>query len=277
MQVGYRDRAMPQTPPTAPLPDPDATRVVRPRRPRTTFYVTVGCLSVIAGLVLGVGGFVGVRTLQGEGAPLAGGEAGEPAGDVPGGASPGGADPEEVTSGSAGPGDPALETGGVTTPEGSATVLEETPVGPEAAVPFGSTIPLRSSHLEGEIEVTFTAMDWDATAEMLETNSLTEEPAEGSKYALLSLEGVYHGEGAVDWAPSWIRASYVAQDGTEHPRVYRVTPRFDELIEQAGASPGEAFLAELPFEIPEHLDGGGHVVLRDTGQALEEGAWVALV
>ena len=73
MQVGYRDRAMPQTPPTAPLPDPDATRVVRPRRPRTAFYVTVGCLSVIAGLVLGVGGFVGVRALQGGGAPLGGG------------------------------------------------------------------------------------------------------------------------------------------------------------------------------------------------------------
>src|SRR5690625_3364493 len=109
---------MQQTPPTVPLPDRSAQR-----RPRTSFYVTVGCLSVIAGLLLGVGGFVGVRALQGGGAPLGGGESA-------------GAAPE-----------PAM--------------LEEAPVGPDSAVPLGSTFPIESTLLEGEVGVTPAAVDWE--------------------------------------------------------------------------------------------------------------------
>src|SRR5699024_2276027 len=96
--------AMHQTPPTVPLSDRSAQRP-----PRTSFYVAVGCLSVIAGLVLGVVGFFGVRAVQG--------------GDGP-------PPTDEVTT--------------------EPTVLEEAPVGPDSAIPFGSTYPMESDVLEGE-------------------------------------------------------------------------------------------------------------------------------
>src|SRR5699024_12596852 len=83
------------------------------RRPRTLVYVTVGCLSVIAGLLLGVGGFVGVRALQRGGAPLGGGE-GAGAAREPAvlGAAPGGPDPA-VALGSTFPIEPTRREAGV--------------------------------------------------------------------------------------------------------------------------------------------------------------------
>lgn len=50
---------MPQTPRSAPL-----TERAAPQRPRYGFFAAVGCLSAIAGLLLGVGGFFAVRALD---------------------------------------------------------------------------------------------------------------------------------------------------------------------------------------------------------------------
>lgn len=224
------------------MPGTAATAPQRP--PRTSFYVTVGCLSVIAGLVLGVGGFFGVRALQ-DGAATLGGESQESTPESP-------------------------------TPEAEPTVLDETPVGSGAAVPFGSTFPIRSGVLDGDVELTLTDVDWDATPEILEANSFTEEPTEGNTYILLSMEGVYRGEDAVDMVGSnWIGSTYVAEDGTRYSRVYRVTPRYDEVVSQGSVSNGDTFIAEYPFEIPEGIEGGGHFVFSDDGQTSgEKGAWV---
>ncbi|HEX7352629.1 hypothetical protein [Brachybacterium sp.] len=225
---------MHQTPPADPRSGTAATAATAhppPRRPRTTFYLTVGCLSVIAGLVLGVGGFFGVRAIQGDG------------------------------------GEPVVEE--------EPAVLEETPVGPDAAVPFGTTFPIHSQALDGDVEATFVDLDWDADAEIAEANSLNEPPQPGNRYILLTFEGVYHGDGTPDPVlGAWMDATYVAEDGTEIARVHVVTPHYGEMVERVGAADGETIRAEIPFEIPEDIEGGGHVVLNRGLQDVDEGAWV---
>lgn len=222
------------TAPTEPLPE---------RSSRNSFYLAVGCLSVIAGLVLGVGGFFGVRAFQdGGGTSIAGGD------------SDGGGDGAESTP-------PALD---------------EIPVGPDDAVPFGSTFPIYSTTLEGEVHATATAVDWDATAEILAVNSLTQEPEEGNKYVMLTLEGVYHGGSDYSGYPeAWMGTAYVAEDGTTYGRTFVVTPHYDDVVEQSGVPAGGSFLSELTFEIPAGIEGGGHFVLFDDLQDTEEGAWMA--
>lgn len=224
---------MHQTPPTVTLPTSKP-----PRRGRSSFYVTVGCLSVIAGLLLGVGGFFGVRAVQGDGTSTTGGE--------------------QTTSSPAEP-----------------TVLDETPVGKDSAVPLGSTFPIESTPLGGEVDVTVAEVDWDADEEIQEANSFNEEPAAGNKYLLITVEGVYRGDGFESFkASSWTSVVYVAEDGTEHPRAFRVTPGHGELIAQQGVAEDGSFLDEFCIEVPADVEPGGHIVLHDFVGGIEGGSWV---
>lgn len=226
-------------------PHPTAPTQPLPQRPaRTSFYVTVGCLSVIAGLVLGVGGFFGVRALQDDGGTTVVDGEGDGHGD--------GGDEET-----------------------SPPTLEETPVGPEDAVPLGSTFPLRSSAFDADVQVISTEVEWDATDAIMEANSFNSEPGEGNKYVLLTIEGVLQGSSDVgaEYA-SWIRVAYVDEDGNDHQRAFAVTPRFSELVEQKGVEAGGTFLSEIAFELPEEIEGGGHFVLHHDGQTREEGVWL---
>ena len=232
------------TPPTVPRQVTADTEPLPPRRPRTSFYTIVGCLSVIAGLVLGVGGFFGVRALQDDGGTPTTGE----------------------------------ETGESTTPEEDAPVLDETPVGPDAAVPLGSTFPIHSTALDGEVEVTVTDVDWDATEEILEANTSNSEPLEGHKLILVTVEGVYLGDGFPEWqASSWMDARYVEEGGAENAHVFRITPRYDQLLPQKGVAEDGSFLAEFVFAVPADLEPGGHIVLGDEVEDVGSGAWVELV
>lgn len=224
------------TAPTEPLPQ---------RAPRTTFFLTVGCLSVIAGLVLGVGGFFGVRALQ------------DPSGTtVTAGGSDGGGDGQGA--------------------ESTPSTFDEIPVGPDEVVPFGSTFPVHSEVLGGDAEVTATAMDWDATPEILDANSLTLEPEEGNRYVMVTFEGTFHGTS--DFAPdstAWVRAIFIADDGTEYGRAFVPTPQYSELVEQSGVVAGGSFRSELAFELPAEIESGGHLVLLDALQSPEDGVWMA--
>lgn len=221
---------MVQTPPTVPLPDRSAQR-----SSRAPFYVTVGCLSVLVGLVLGVGGFFGVRALQG--------------------------------------GDGPRPTAEETTTE--PTVLETAPVGPDSAIPLGSTFPMESDVLEGAVDVTPATVDWDASAAIHEANTYNEQPEAGSKYILLTVEGVYHGEGFEQWsAGSWLDVVYVAEDGTQYERVYVVTPRYEEGISDAGVAEDGSFLTEYAFEVPQDLQPGGHFVLDQYVMDVNSGSWI---
>ena len=243
------------------------------RRPRTGFYAAVGCLSVIAGLLLGVGGFFGVRALQDDGgAPVAGehespasaGES-EPAERSWSGGEAEGADGEPAEQSTE---DAALPTG---------EPLADIPVGREQAVPFGASFPLQPAKVEAEVEVAVTAVDWDATQEILDANSFTEEPGEGRRYVMFTIEGVHRGETPFDGGyAAWIQCAYAGPEDTLHRQVYVVTPRHDEDIEQVGADPGEEFVSELVIELSDDVPRGGHLVLFDAGQELEEGAWIEM-
>lgn len=210
-------------PPGAATPQP---------RSRTPFLLAVGCLSVISGLLLGVGGFFGVRALQGEGAP------------------------------------PVAE-------EEAPTTLSEIPAGPEAAVPMGSTMPLRSEALGGEVELTVSEVDWAADEEIQEANALSADADPGMKYILLTMEGTYHGEGVAEpTVMVWIDAAYVDEGGAEHPRSFVPTPGYVEDVEQVAVADGDTIRSEIVFEVPESVEGDGHFVLMDAGQSLTEGAWI---
>ena len=237
------------------------------RRPRTGFYAAVGCLSVIAGLLLGVGGFFGVRALQDDGGAPVAGEHESPASD---------GDPEPAEPGGAAEDEPAEQsTEDAAQPTGEP--LADIPVGREQAVPFGTPFPLHPAKVEDEVEVAVTAVDWDATQEILDANSFTEEPGEGRRYVMFTLEGVHHGETPFDGGyAAWIQCAYVGPEDTIHRQVYVVTPRHDEDIEQVGADPGEEFVSELVIEMSDDVDRGGHFVLIDAGQELEEGAWIEM-
>lgn len=220
---------MNQTPPTVMLSGRTAER-----RPRTGFYTAVGCLSVIAGLLLGVGGFYGVRALQGGGGTVV----------------------EE-------------------TPTAEPTTLESTPVGEDSAVPFGSTFPFEVPDMNGEVAVTFSDLDWDGTAEVMETNSFNDEPAEGSKYILLRVDGVYEGDGFSDYdAVGWSQVTYVAEDGTEYAKVSVPTPGYDEQLRTAGVAEDGSFFEVLCFEVPADLESGGHFVMTPLLGEVRAGAWV---
>ena len=237
------------------------------RRPRTGFYAAVGCLSVIAGLLLGVGGFFGVRALQDDGAAPLAGEHESPASD---------GDPEPAEPGGAAEDEPAEQsTEDAAQPTGEP--LADIPVGREQAVPFGTPFPLHPAKVEDEVEVAVTAVDWDATQEILDANSFTAEPGEGRRYVMFTLEGVHHGETPFDGGyAAWIQCAYAGPEDTLHRQVYVVTPRHDEDIEQVGADPGEEFVSELVIEMSDDVDRGGHFVLIDAGQELEEGAWIEM-
>lgn len=237
------------------------------RRPRTGFYAAVGCLSVIAGLVLGVGGFFGVRALQDDGAAPLAGEHESPASD---------GDPEPAEPGGAAEDEPAEQsTEDAAQPTGEP--LADIPVGREQAVPFGTPFPLHPAKVEDEVEVAVTAVDWDATQEILDANSFTAEPGEGRRYVMFTIEGVHRGETPFDGGyAAWIQCAYAGPEDTLHRQVYVVTPRHDEDIEQVGADPGEEFVSELVIEMSEDVDRGGHFVLIDAGQELEEGAWIEM-
>ena len=150
-------------------------------------------------------------------------------------------------------------------------------MGREQAVPFGTPFPLHPAKVEDEVEVAVTAVDWDATQEILDANSFTEEPGEGRRYVMFTIEGVHRGETPFDGGyAAWIQCAYAGPEDTLHRQVYVVTPRHDEDIEQVGADPGEEFVSELVIELSDDVPRGGHLVLFDAGQELEEGAWVEM-
>ncbi|MGN7210430.1 hypothetical protein [Brachybacterium paraconglomeratum] len=221
---------MQPTPPTQPLPE---------HRPRTSFYVAVAAVSVIAGLLLGVGGFFGIRALQGPPSP------GE----------------EEV----------ATEQ---TVPEGG-EVLAEPPVGPDEAVAHDAVVPFEPTEDSGRVDVRITAVDWDATEEIRETNSLNDEPAEGSKNIMVTFEGVHRGEKPfATYGGHWVDVTYVAADGTEYKNGAQVTPLYDEISQKETAVPTDEILSQQAFVVPEEIRGEGHFVLTLRAGDVQEGIWI---
>lgn len=185
----------------------------RPRSSRTSFYVSIGCVAVILGLVLGVGGFFGVRAVTG--------------------------------------GDPTQSA--TSDPGGTGESLESAPAGKGAAVPLGTSFPVVSpDEYVGEVQVAVTEMDWDATAEVAEANEYNDAPGAGEKYMTTTLEATFHGEGTLS-TTFWVSVTYVAEDGTEYGDSYAVTPLDTQLpwevADGTSFSQQTAFL--IPEDAPE--------------------------
>lgn len=201
-----------RTPRTEPM-GADGPDGRRPRSSRTSFYVSIGCVAVILGLVLGVGGFFGVRAVTG--------------------------------------GDPTQSA--TTDPGGTGESLESAPAGKGAAVPLGTSFPVISpDEYVGEVQVAVTEMDWDATAEVAEANEYNDAPGAGEKYMTTTLEATFHGEGTLS-TTFWVSVTYVAEDGTEYGDSYAITPLDTQLpwevADGTSFSQQTAFL--IPEDAPE--------------------------
>lgn len=168
---------------------------------------------MILGLVLGVGGFFGVRAVTG-------------------------GNPAETTS---------------TGPSGTGESLETAPVGKGAAVPLGTSFPvIAPDQFTGEAQTVVTEVDWDATSEVAEANVYNDAPGSGEKYMLATVEATFSGEGTLSTS-FWVHATYVAEDGTEYEESYAVAPLDSQLASEVadGTSFTQQFSFLIPQDAPE--------------------------
>lgn len=241
------------------------TRRLPERRSRTPFYTVVACSSLVLGLLLGVGGYFGVRALEGDperptdsASATAGGTAPSDGGSSNGGSSNGGDGP--------------TETAVATAPE----TLAETPVGKDQAVALGTAVPMRHFSQDIPVEIRISGVDWDATQELHDANTFNEAPGEGEKHILVTVEGVNRGARPLDASsPYWLTVTHVAEDGTEHGGTGLVTPRYDEITGQTAVEVDGTFIGEYSLTVPEDLSGSGYFVLTTSIDAVEDGVWVA--
>ncbi|GAA1485115.1 hypothetical protein [Brachybacterium fresconis] len=227
---------MNHTPRTEPLGSDDPTRMRSGSGSRSPLYLTVGCASVILGLILGVGGFFGVRAVT----------------DEP-------TDP---------PGSRTSDSGGPTT-----TAVETAPVGRSASLPLRTTFPfVAPDKFPGTAEMALVEVDWDATDELVAFSEFNGEPESGSKYIMVTAEATYRGDGEL--TPfDWIGLQYVDADGEQHFRAYLLTELDAEL--PTSVSDGESFREAFVFEVPQGVTEGGHfVVLPDYTHGADEGVWI---
>lgn len=204
---------MNHTPRTEPLGSDAPTRMQSGSGSRSPFYLTVGCASVILGLILGIGGFFGVRAVTGE--------------------------PTETPT--TGPSSPTV------------TTLETAPAGRDASIPLGTTFPYAApDKFPGTAEMALTEVDWDATDELLAASEFNEEPEPGSKYIMVTAEVTYRGDGELS-PFDWIGLRYVDADGGEHPRAYLLTELDAEIPAEVadGESFQEAFVVQVPQDATE--------------------------
>ncbi len=118
-------------------------------------------------------------------------------------------------------------------------------------------------------------MDWDATEEIRETNSLNDEPAEGMKNIMVTFEGVHRGEKPfATYGGHWVDVTYVAADGTEYKNGAQVTPLYDEISQKETAVPTDEILSQQAFVVPEEIQGEGHFVLTLRAGDVQEGIWL---
>lgn len=273
------------TPPTQPLPpSDDATRVRLDRnvtaetqqlppqeRGRLPFYSAVACGSLVLALVIGIGGFLGVRSLSAgpSGPPVASDtRSGTPeqqsSPDDPDGGGRGDADasPDHDSDDDAGDNADA-------DPDGE---MPETPTGSEQAQPQGATIAFDAAEAEGYVEVAFGEVTWDADEVIAEANMFNDPPREGHRYLMVALEATYRGNGTFH-AYVWASFEYVAEDGSVHPHTRLVTPNH-ESGGHGQIRDGDAFSEEIVFEVPDDTAEGGHFVLNGFSQPTEDGTWV---
>lgn len=241
------------------------TRRLPERRSRTPFYTAVACSSLVLGLLLGVGGFFGVRTLQGDPVRPTDGTSATADGTSTDGAS---TDGDSSTDGSSG------EPTATEIATASETVTE-TPAGKDEAVDIGTAVRMEQPLQGIPVDMRISTVDWDATDELHDANTFNEAPKAGDKYVLVTLTGVNRGSRTLDASSVyWLSVSYVAPDGTEYRSTSLVTPRYSESSQQKSIDVGDTFFGEYTIPVPEDVDPAGHFVLLSSINAVEDGVWI---
>ena len=204
--------------------------------------ICAGC--AVLALLLGlVGGGIFLFTRDG-GEPTGGGTTTtEPGGDEttePGGdetTEPGG---DETTEPG---GDETTEPGGDETTEPAGDGDKGTRDNPYA-VDEKFTMPDGEG---GEVEVSFGAVNWDATAEIKEENQFNEDPGEGEVHIMVPVTITYHGPDSV--SPSFLLSiDYVADSGNSFSQASLVVPNGS--LDQGELYDGGTATYNLPFTIP---------------------------
>lgn len=245
------------TPPTQPLaPSDDATRVRPDRsvtaetqqlppqeRGRLPFYSAVACGSLVLAVVIGIGGFLGVRSLS---------------------AGPSDAPVASDTSA----GTPAQESD----PSGEEP---EIPTGSERAQPQGAPVLYDVAEAEGHVEITVGEVTWDADEVIAEANMFNDPPRADHRYLMVALEVTYRGDGAFH-AYVWASFEFVADDGSVHPHTRLVTPNYVS-GGHGQLRDGDTISEEIVFEVPVDTAEGGHVVINGFSQPTEDGTWIEAV
>src|SRR5690606_5479638 len=147
------------------------TRRLPERRSRTPFYTAVACSSLVLGLLLGVGGFFGVRTLQDDPVRATDGPSATADGTSTDGSSSDGESSEGGDSGE--PTATEIATASET--------LTQTPTGKDEAVDIGTAVRM-DQPLQGiPVDMRISTVDWDATDELHDANTFNEAPKAGGQ------------------------------------------------------------------------------------------------
>jgi len=240
------------------------TRRLPERRSRTPFYTVVACSSLVLGLMLGIGGFFGVRAIQGDPARPTDGTTAD------GTSTNGGSSSDGESSEGGDSGEPTA-----TEIATASETLTEAPTGKGEAVGIGTAVRMEQPLQGIPVDMRISGVDWDATDELHDANTFNEAPKAGEKYVLVTLDGVNRGSRTLDASSAyWLSVSYVAPDGTEYRSASLVTPRYSESSQQKSIDAGDTFFGEYTIPVPEDVDPAGHFVLLSSINAVEDGVWI---
>ncbi|MFQ6484614.1 hypothetical protein [Brachybacterium epidermidis] len=116
----------------------------------------------------------------------------------------------------------------------------------EAPFASGETFTLPDGE-GGEVDVSFGAVNWDATAEIKEENQFNEDPGEGEVHIMVPVTVTYRGSDSV--SPSFLlNINYVAESGNSYRSAALVVP--NGTLDQGDLYDGGSAEFNVPFTIP---------------------------
>jgi hypothetical protein len=124
----------------------------------------------------------------------------------------------------------------------------------DAALPFGSVVSVDSSGRA--YDVSFGAIEWDATAIVAEENRFNADPSPGMKYLMVPVTVTNTDDES--WSAGgtffWDDIEFVSQGQTFREPAVVEAP--SGLAEQGDIAPGATVTGNVVFEVPVETDGG---------------------
>lgn len=136
--------------------------------------------------------------------------------------------------------------------------------------PTGETFTLSDGE-GGEFDVSFGAVNWDATDAIMGANSLNEPPAEGNVYVTVPVTLTYRGDDSVLPLLA-LSVTYVAGSGNTFTLSSAVTESSSEALSEIYDGGNVTF--DIPFEIPQDQVQNGSFTVRALFDFMGEDVWV---